>query len=159
MLHKSRSCYHLISILEGGSLDAGNILKPALARSDLRVIGAITPEEYQRTIAQDAALERRFQQVWVPEPRPEEALEMLRGVKARYEALAAAVNLSVAWLPERRLPDKALDLLDEACARARIPTISRPAERGAGLVVTARTVAEVLGEWQGISAEALLGSG
>jgi len=151
--------------VEGGSLDAGNILKPALARGDLRVIGATTPEEYQRYIMQDAALERRFQQVWVPEPRPEEALEMLRGVKARYEAhhgvviadeaLAAAVKLSVGWLPDRHLPDKALDLLDEACARARIPTISKPTERIAGLVVTARTVAEVVGEWQGISADAL----
>jgi ATP-dependent Clp protease ATP-binding subunit ClpC len=66
------------------------------------------------------------------------------------------VKLSVAWLPDRHLPDKALDLLDEACARARIPTISRPADRVAGLVVTARTVAEVVGEWQGISADALL---
>jgi ATP-dependent Clp protease ATP-binding subunit ClpC len=100
--------------VEGGSLDAGNILKPALARGDLRVIGATTPEEYQRYIMQDAALERRFQQVWVPEPRPQEALEMLRGVKARYEAhhgvviadeaLEAAVKLSVAWLPDRHLP-------------------------------------------------------
>jgi ATP-dependent Clp protease ATP-binding subunit ClpB len=91
---------------------------------------------------------------------------MLRGVKARYEthhgvmiadeALVAAVKLSVAWLPDRRLPDKALDLLDEACARARIPTISKPTERSTGLVVTARTVAEVVGEWQGISADALL---
>ena len=152
--------------VEGGSLDAGNILKPALARGDLRVIGATTPEEYQRYIVQDAALERRFQPVWVPEPRPEEALEMLRGVKARYEthhgvviadeALVAAVKLSVAWLQDRHLPDKALDLLDEACARARIPTISKPTERIAGLVVTARTVAEVVGEWQGISADVLL---
>ncbi len=152
--------------VEGGSLDAGNILKPALARGDLRVIGATTPEEYQRYIVQDAALERRFQQVWVPEPRPEEALEMLRGVKARYEthhgvmiadeALEAAVKLSVARLQDRHLPDKALDLLDEACARARIPTISSPTEKVAGLVVTARTVAEVLGEWQGLSADVLL---
>ena len=72
------------------------------------------------------------------------------------EALEAAVKLSVAWLQVRHLPDKALDLLDEACSRARIPTISRPAERVTGLVVTARTVAEVLGEWQGVSAEVLL---
>ena len=91
---------------------------------------------------------------------------MLRGVKARYEehhgvviadeALEAAVRLSVGWLPDRHLPDKALDLLDEACARARIPTISKPTDRLAGLVVTARTVAEVLGEWKGISVDALL---
>lgn len=66
------------------------------------------------------------------------------------------MKLSVGWLPDRHLPDKALDLLDEACARARIPTISKPADKTVGLVVTARTVAEVLGEWKGISAEALL---
>jgi ATP-dependent Clp protease ATP-binding subunit ClpC len=137
--------------VEGGSLDAGNILKPALARGDLRVIGATTPDEYKRYIAQDAALERRFQPVWVPEPSPDEALEILRGVKSRYEAhhhamiadeaLAAAVRLSVGWLPGRRLPDKALDLLDEACAKARVPTVTAPADLAAGLVVTAQTVA------------------
>jgi ATP-dependent Clp protease ATP-binding subunit ClpC len=152
--------------VEGGALDAGNILKPALARGDLRVIGATTTEEYQQYIAQDAALERRFQPVWVPEPAPEEALEILRGVKERYEAhhnvliaedtLEAAVQLSTGWLPERHLPDKALDLLDEACARARIPTISAPADLSAGLVVTAHTVAEVLAGWVGLPAEALL---
>jgi len=154
--------------VEGGALDAGNILKPALARGDLRVIGATTPDEYRRYIAQDAALERRFQPVWVGEPTPEEALEILRGVKERYEAhhnvliaedaLETAVQLSVGWLPERHLPDKALDLLDEACARARIPTISGPADLSAGLVVTARTVAEVLAGWVGVPAEGLLDS-
>jgi ATP-dependent Clp protease ATP-binding subunit ClpA len=152
--------------VEGGALDAGNILKPALARGDLRVIGATTPDEYRQYIAQDAALERRFQPVWVGEPMPEEALEILRGVKERYEAhhnvliaedaLEAAVQLSAGWLPERHLPDKALDLLDEACARARIPTISAPADLGAGLVVTAHTVAEVLSGWVGVPAEGLL---
>ena len=152
--------------VEGGALDAGNILKPALARGDLRVIGATTPDEYRRYIAQDAALERRFQPVWVGEPTPEEALEILRGVKERYEthhnvliaedALEAAVHLSVGWLPDRHLPDKALDLLDEACARARIPTISAPADLSAGLVVTAHTVAEVLSGWVGVPAEGLL---
>jgi len=155
--------------VEGGALDAGNILKPALARGDLRVIGATTTEEYQRYIAQDAALERRFQPVWVAEPSPEESLEILRGVRTRYEthhsiaiadeALVAAVQLSVGWLPERRLPDKALDLLDEACARARIPTISAPADVSAGLVVIAHTVAEVLAGWVGVPAEALLDGG
>jgi ATP-dependent Clp protease ATP-binding subunit ClpA len=74
-------------------------------------------------------------------------------------ALEAAVKLSVAWLQNRHLPDKALDLLDEACSRARISTISKPAERITGLAVTARTVAEVLGEWQGVSADALLDAG
>jgi len=152
--------------VEGGALDAGNILKPALARGDLRVIGATTPDEYRQYIGQDAALERRFQPVWVAEPTPEEALEILRGVKEHYEAhhhvliaddaLEAAVRLSVGWLPQRHLPDKALDLLDEACARARIPTISTPADLSAGLVVTARTVAEVLAGWVGVPAEGLL---
>ncbi len=151
--------------VEGGALDAGNILKPALARGDLRVIGATTPDEYRQYIGQDAALERRFQPVWVGEPAPEEALEVLRGVKERYEAhhgvfiaddaLEAAVQLSAGWLPGRHLPDKALDLLDEACARARIPTISAPADLSAGLVVTAHTVAEVLSGWVGVPAEGL----
>jgi len=146
--------------VEGGALDAGNILKPALARGDLRVIGATTPEEYQQYIAQDAALERRFQPVWVSEPTPEEALEILRGLKERYEAhhkviiaedaLEAAVQLSIAGLPDRRLPDKALDLLDEACARARIPTVSKPADLSEGLIVRAETVAQVLAEWTGM---------
>jgi ATP-dependent Clp protease ATP-binding subunit ClpC len=154
--------------VEGGALDAGNILKPALARGDLRVIGATTPNEYRQYIAQDAALERRFQPVWVGEPTLEEALEILRGVKERYEAhhnvliaenaLEAAIRLSVGWLPDRHLPDKALDLLDEACARARIPTISAPADLGTGLVVTAHTVAEVLAGWVGVPAEGLLES-
>jgi len=152
--------------VEGGALDAGNILKPALARGDLRVIGATTPDEYRQYIAQDAALERRFQPVWVPEPTPEEALEILQVIKERYEAhhgvviadeaLETAVQLSVGWLPDRHLPDKALDLLDEACARARIPTISAPADLSAGLAVTACTVAEVLAGWVGVPAEGLL---
>jgi ATP-dependent Clp protease ATP-binding subunit ClpC len=152
--------------VEGGSLDAGNILKPALARGELRVIGATTTDEYRQYIAQDAALERRFQPVSVPEPSLEETLKILRGLKERYEehhgiaiaeeALEAAVRLSDGWMPERHLPDKALDLLDEACARARIPTISAPADVGDGLVVTAHTVAEVLSDWVGVSPEGLL---
>jgi ATP-dependent Clp protease ATP-binding subunit ClpC len=152
--------------VEGGALDAGNILKPALARGDLRVIGATTPEEYQQYILQDSALERRFQPIWVAEPTPGETMRILQGVKERYEAhhgvliagdaIEAAVRLSVGWLPGRHLPDKALDLLDEACARARFPTISTPAARGAGLVVTARTVAEVLSNWVGLPPDTLL---
>lgn len=154
--------------VEGGALDAGNILKPALARGDLRVIGATTTDEYRQYIAQDAAQERRFQPVWVPEPTPEEALEILRGVKNHYEihhgvaitgdALEIAVRLSVDWLSDRHLPDKALDLLDEACARARIPTISTPTDLSKGLVVTVHTVAEVLSGWVGVPANGLLES-
>ena len=155
--------------VEGGALDAGNILKPALARGDLRVIGATTPEEYQQYIAQDAALERRFQPVWVPEPTPEEALEILRGLKERYEAhhsvliaedaLEAAVQLSIECLPKRHLPDKALDLLDEACARARIPTVSRPADLADLLTVRGTTVAQVVAEWTGMPVSELIDLG
>ena len=154
--------------VEGGALDAGNILKPALARGDIWVIGATTLDEYRQYIAQDAALERRFQPVGVPEPTPEESLKILQGVKAGYEthhnvfiaenALEAAVQLSVGWVPDRCLPDKALDLLDEACARARIPTISAPADLSAGLVITAHTIAEVLAEKVGVPPEVLLES-
>lgn len=149
--------------VEGGALDAGNILKPALARGEIRCIGATTEEEYQRYIASDAALERRFQPVWVGEPSPENALLILRGVKDRYakhhhviitdDALEAAVRLSIAWLQGRRLPDKALDLLDEACSRARVPTVNTPGD--AALIVNAQTIAKVLSEWLNVPVEAL----
>ena len=152
--------------VEGGALDAGNILKPALARGDIRVIGATTPEEYERYITQDAALERRFQPVAVDEPSVEESIAILRGSKTRYEehhgviiqddALDTAVRLSVNWLPDRKLPDKALDLLDEACALARVPTISAPGKTNMGLVVTASTVAQVLSGWVGVPAGKLI---
>jgi ATP-dependent Clp protease ATP-binding subunit ClpA len=149
--------------VEGGALDAGNILKPVLARGEIRCIGATTEEEYRRYIASDAALERRFQPLWIGEPSPEDALLILRGVKDRYakhhhviildDALEAAVRLSVAWLPGRRLPDKALDLLDEACSRARVPTINAPGD--VALMVTAQTVAKVLSDWLNVPVESL----
>ena len=113
-----------------GAIDAANILKPALARGELRVIGATTLDEYRRHIEKDAALERRFQPVTVAEPDRDGALAILRGLRSRYEshhhltisdgALAAAVDLSIRYLPGRFLPDKAIDLLDEGCARARL---------------------------------------
>lgn len=113
-----------------GSLDAANILKPALARGKLRLIGATTTEEYRKHIEHDAALERRFQPVTVEEPSPEATLAILRGLRSRYErhhglpitdgALEAALSLSIRYLPERHLPDKALDLLDEAASAKRI---------------------------------------
>ncbi len=141
--------------VEGGPLDAANMLKPALARGDVRMIGATTPEDYATYIAPDAALERRFQPIAVNEPSPEEAQTILAGVKASYEAhhrvtitpeaIEAAVNLSVEWFPDRRLPDKALDLLDEACARARLPTVSA-ASLANGTTVTGDTVAIVLAD-------------
>ena len=116
----------------GGSMDAANILKPALARGEIRVIGATTIAEYRLHIEKDAALERRFQKVDVEEPTPEEALEILRGIRTRMEehhgikitdaAISAAVEWSVRYLPDFRLPDKAIDLLDTACAQARFLT-------------------------------------
>ncbi|MFI5962052.1 ATP-dependent Clp protease ATP-binding subunit [Streptomyces asoensis] len=114
---------------EGGSMDAGNILKPALARGELHVVGATTLEEYRR-IEKDAALARRFQPILVPEPSVADALEILRGLRDRYEAhhqvrytdeaLVAAVELSDRYLTDRRLPDKAIDLIDQAGARVRL---------------------------------------
>ena len=113
-----------------GAIDAANILKPALGRGEVQIIGATTPEEYRRHIEKDAALERRFQPVTVAEPGREQTLGMLRGLRPCLEAhhglrigdaaLEAAWRLSVRYLPERCLPDKAIDLLDEAAAGAHI---------------------------------------
>lgn len=113
-----------------GSLDAANILKPALARGELRCIGATTFEEYKKHIESDRALERRFQPIVVNESSEDETLEILKGIKANYEAfhrvfideeaLAAAVTLSQRFIPDRKLPDKAIDLIDEAAARFKV---------------------------------------
>ncbi|MGK7913087.1 MAG: ATP-dependent Clp protease ATP-binding subunit [Synechococcus sp.] len=115
--------------LDGG-LDASNMLKPALARGELQCIGATTLDEFRQSIETDAALERRFQMVRVEQPTPVEALEILRGVRDRYErhhrlsisdeALAAAVRLSARYIQDRQLPDKAIDLIDEAGSRVRV---------------------------------------
>ncbi|WP_139216439.1 ATP-dependent Clp protease ATP-binding subunit, partial [Streptomyces sp. CC77] len=123
---------------EGGSMDAGNILKPALARGELHVIGATTMEEYRRHVEKDAALARRFQPILVPEPSTEDALEILRGLRDRYEAhhqvryteeaLLAAVELSDRYLTERFLPDKAIDLVDQAGARVRLRAHAQPTD-------------------------------
>ena len=113
-----------------GAVDAANLLKPALSRSEIRVIGATTLDEYRRHIEKDAALERRFQPVTVEEPTPETAEAILDGLREKYEAhhgltitdeaIHAAVELSRRYLPERFLPDKAIDLVDEACSRVRL---------------------------------------
>lgn len=113
-----------------GALDASNILKPALARGQLQVIGATTIEEYRKYVEKDAALERRFQPVTVEEPSEEEAIEILNGLKSLYEkhhhvtitqeAVTAAVKLSVRYINDRFLPDKAIDLMDEAAAKLRL---------------------------------------
>jgi ATP-dependent Clp protease ATP-binding subunit ClpC len=114
----------------GGSVDAANILKPALARGDLQCIGATTLDEYRRYIEGDASLERRFQPVLIEEPTVEETIEILRGIRPAYErhhqlqitddALCAAARLSARYVPDRYLPDKAIDLVDEAASRVRM---------------------------------------
>ncbi len=121
-----------------GTMDAANIIKPALSRGELQCIGATTLKEYRKSIEKDAALERRFQTVKVNEPSVEDAFEIMRGLRGKYEehhharftdeALKAAVEYSARYLPDRFLPDKAIDLVDEAGARARIGSMSRPPE-------------------------------
>jgi ATP-dependent Clp protease ATP-binding subunit ClpB len=121
-----------------GAVDASNMLKPALSRGTLHAIGATTVKEYRQYIEKDAALERRFQPIYVDEPTPEDTLTILRGIKEKYEvhhgikisddALIAAVNLSVRYITDRFLPDKAIDLIDEAAAAVKIEIDSMPVE-------------------------------
>ncbi|WP_147265029.1 AAA family ATPase, partial [Acinetobacter baumannii] len=121
-----------------GAIDASNILKPALARGELQTIGATTLDEYQKYIEKDAALERRFARIQVAEPTPEEAEEILKGLRSRYEkhhgveitdeALHAAVQLSIRYLNDRQLPDKAIDLMDESAAKVRLDKADQPSE-------------------------------
>ena len=121
-----------------GAMDAANILKPALARGELRTIGATTLDEYQKYFEQDKALERRFQKVMVDEPSPEDSISILRGLKERYEnhhkvrikdeAIVSAVELSHRYITSRFLPDKAIDLVDEAASRLRLEMNSVPEE-------------------------------
>ncbi|MEM7330901.1 MAG: ATP-dependent Clp protease ATP-binding subunit [Chloroflexota bacterium] len=122
----------------GSSVDAANILKPALARGELQTIGATTLEEYRKYIESDAALERRFQPIHVDEPSPEEAIQILKGIKGAYEqhhnlfitdeAIEAAVNLSTRYVTDRFLPDKAIDLIDESSSRVRMYRAPQPAD-------------------------------
>ncbi len=122
----------------GSSVDAANILKPALARGELQTIGATTLEEYRKYIESDAALERRFQPIRVDEPTPEESIEILHGIKGAYEkhhnlfiteeAIEAAVHLSTRYVTERFLPDKAIDLIDESASRVRMYRVPQPAD-------------------------------
>lgn len=149
---------------EGGMLDVGNMIKPALSDGRIRCIGATTLGEFRKSIEKDAALVRRFQAVMIAEPSPEEAREILRQTRERYErhhqvrlldtALEAAVALSVAYLPDLRLPDKACDLVDDACARARISSASQWSAQASPLavppVVDAEAVARVVAEKTGI---------
>ena len=144
------------------NLDAANILKPALARGELVCIGATTHEEYRRAIAQDPALERRFRTIDIEEPSQQDTLAILSALRGRLEAhhglairsdaLVAAVRLSVRYIPDRRLPDKALDLLDEACTRVVIRSISPDDDPDdpSHTEVRVETVADVLADWTGI---------
>jgi len=121
-----------------GAMDAGNMLKPMLARGELRMIGATTLDEYRESIEKDPALERRFQQVYVGEPSVEDTIAILRGIKEKYEAhhkveiadsaMVAAATLSNRYIPGRQLPDKAIDLIDEASSRLRMEIDSSPVE-------------------------------
>lgn len=121
-----------------GAMDAGNLLKPMLARGELRCIGATTLDEYRKYIEKDAALERRFQQVYVDQPSVEDTISILRGLKDRYEthhnvkisdsALVAAATLSTRYISDRFLPDKAIDLVDEAAAKLKMEVTSKPEE-------------------------------
>ena len=136
---------------EGAPMDAGTMLKPALARGELRLIGATTLEEYRRHIEKDAALERRFEPVTVPEPTVGETVEILRGLRGRYEehhgvsitdaALQAAAELSDRYVRDRFLPDKAIDLVDRAAARAGLRTPDATASRQVEELTRARDVA------------------
>ncbi|MBE6992696.1 MAG: ATP-dependent Clp protease ATP-binding subunit [Ruminococcaceae bacterium] len=119
-----------------GAIDAANIIKPALGRGELRVVGATTLNEYRKHIEKDAALERRFQPVTVGEPTPEETIEILKGLRDKYEAhhklkitdeaIVAAVNMSRRYITDRFLPDKAIDLIDEAASRVRMNNLTAP---------------------------------
>jgi ATP-dependent Clp protease ATP-binding subunit ClpC len=123
----------------GKGMDAAQILKPALARGDIKVIGATTIAEYRKYVESDAALERRFQMVWVNEPSKQEAIEILATLKATFEghhhlkitdeAVTKAVEFSMRFLPDHRLPDKAIDLIDQACAARMLATLSFSSER------------------------------
>jgi ATP-dependent Clp protease ATP-binding subunit ClpC len=139
-----------------GAIDAAEILKPALARGELQVIGASTPQDYQKYISHDLTLERRFQPVAVEEPTLEETKKILRGLRPRYEnhhhvsitdqALDAAVQLSSELIPDRHFPDKAIDIIDEASAKVRLDALDHPdSERP---TVTEETVKSIVEEWE-----------
>lgn len=142
-----------------GAIDASNILKPALARGELKLIGATTTEEYRKYIRKETALERRFQSVNVDEPGFESAVEILNGLKGRYEkfhkvtisdsAVEAAVRLSIRYIPEKRLPDKAIDLIDEACSQKNMENLLLTGVSSSS--VSEEDVAKVLSISTGIS--------
>lgn len=141
-----------------GSIDAADILKPALARGDLQVIGATTMEEYKKYVEQDATLERRFQPVMIEEPNKEQTLEILRGIRPKYEAhhqlkisdeaLQACVNLADEHIHDRFFPDKAIDLMDEAAAKVKLQIINKEPHTNRPQVVEAKDIEQVMNEWK-----------
>jgi len=147
-----------------GSLDASNILKPALARGEIRCIGATTMAEYRQHIERDAALERRFQPVYIEEPTGGETRQIIHGLKDAYEtyhqveitdkAVDAAVDLSIQYIHDRRLPDKAIDLIDQASSRKRLASLTKIEDYGDAASekrqVTWEDIAKVVSEWTGI---------
>ncbi|WP_207462519.1 ATP-dependent chaperone ClpB [Azospirillum sp. SYSU D00513] len=147
-----------------GAMDAANMLKPALARGELRCVGATTPDEYRKYIEKDSALARRFQPVNVDEPSAEDAVSILRGIKGKYEvhhgvritdaAVVAAVQLSARYISDRRLPDKAIDLVDEAASRLRMAIDSKPE----ALDAVNRRVAQLKIEREALKAESDIAS-
>eukprot|EP00227_Mantoniella_beaufortii_P015429 CAMPEP_0197575570 /NCGR_PEP_ID=MMETSP1326-20131121/921_1 /TAXON_ID=1155430 /ORGANISM="Genus nov. species nov., Strain RCC2288" /LENGTH=666 /DNA_ID=CAMNT_0043138367 /DNA_START=268 /DNA_END=2265 /DNA_ORIENTATION=+ len=155
---------------EDGGMDAGNLMKPALARGELQCIGATTIEEYRKHIEKDAALERRFQPVRIGEPSPEAALDILKGLKTTYEehhgvtfsaeALPAAVRMSTRYITDRFLPDKAIDVIDEAGAMVQLAYAAsaegKAAAKGAPLpVVDVKHIADVVAQWTGVPVQQL----
>ena len=152
-----------------GPMNAGNILKPHLARNEITIIGATTIEEYRRYLEKDPALERRFQPVMVDEPTEEDTITILTGLKERYEkhhgvtitpkAIKAAVRMSVRYIPDRNLPDKAIDLIDEAAAKSQMiftsTSCSEELEEPCSNQVTENNIAEVISLWTGIPAATL----
>jgi ATP-dependent Clp protease ATP-binding subunit ClpC len=150
------------------ALDIASLLKPALARGELRCIGATTWQGYSQYIQKDSALERRFQPIHVEEPSPDSAVRILeiayrKRLSAKHHvtiessALQAAVMLSLRYLPDRRLPDKAIDLLDEACSRVSVPNLGKTPSAQAQLV-TAETIAQVLADWTKLPITTLSGA-
>ena len=146
--------------VEGGALDASNILKPALANGDLSLIGATTISEYRKNFERDAAFERRFQPILVTEPTSEDTITILKGLRKNYEeyhnvkitdeAISEAVNLSVRYITDRFLPDKALDVIDEACSRKIIPELDSSYSSLEENSVTVNDVRNVVTDWTGI---------
>jgi len=141
-----------------GALDASSMMKPALARGELRCIGATTPDEYRRYIEKDSALERRFAPIWVEEPSVEETIEMLKGLRDRYEAhhnvifteeaLVAAAQLSNRYVTDRQLPDKAVDLIDEAASKLRVAIYSMPPDLRETKARLQKLITEEEAAWQ-----------